>query len=144
MMQSQKIRAYIPKKIDDGTEKKRVHDEMDCLQIIKEYIRHMRGVDSMYGLLVRYCIHMTTRKWNNRIFYHLIDVAVINAYLLYHRIHTKKEKTEFPVFRTQVAESLCLCDMAPVKRPVGRPSSCSPKTTARAPKRAYLPTEDIR
>lgn len=134
-VQSQKVRRW--------DRQKRVYNEIDCPQIIKDYNRHMGGVDLMDGLLGRYRIHMKTRKWSNRIFYHLIDVAVINAYLLYHRIHPHKEKIELPMFRTQVAESLCLCGMASVKRPVGRPSS-SPKTAARAPKRAYLPTEDIR
>lgn len=104
----------------------------------------MGGVDLMDGLLGRYHIRMKTRKWTNRIFYHLIDVAMVNAYILYHRIQAGRPKIELPIFRTQVAEALSLCGIVPQKRPVGRPSSTSKNERPKAAKRAYHPTDDVR
>ncbi|OWR52641.1 hypothetical protein KGM_202606 [Danaus plexippus plexippus] len=131
-------------KVTRWDRKKKTHYDIDCPQIIKEYNRHMGGVDLMDGLLGRYHIRMKTRKWTNRIFYHMVDVAMVNAYILYHRLHPHADKIELPTFRTQVAESLCVCGTIPVKRSVGRPSNTTPPPKIPTAKRAYLPTDDIR
>lgn len=110
-------------KVRRWDKKDKSHYEIDCPHIIKEYNRHMGGVDLIDGLIGRYHIRMKTRKWTNRIFYHLIDVAMVNAYILYHRLHSEKEKIELPVFRSEVAESLCMAAVAPVKRSLDRPRS---------------------
>ncbi|KAJ8931317.1 hypothetical protein NQ314_015783 [Rhamnusium bicolor] len=107
-----------PSKAIRWDKKEKKHHEVDCPYIIKEYNRHMGGVDLMDGLLGRYHIRMKTRKWSNRIFYHLVDVAMVNAYILYHRIHPKERKVELPLFRTEVAESLCMYEIVPEKREV--------------------------
>lgn len=52
----------------------------------------LMGVDLMDNLAGRYKIRMKTSKWTSRVFYHLIDVAMVNAYILYHR-EMKKEKS---------------------------------------------------
>lgn len=64
-------------------------------------------MDSLVG---RYKIKMKTSKWTSRVFFHLIDVALVNAYILYHREMKKKNrayKMELGQFRTNVAEFLC-------------------------------------
>lgn len=95
--------------------------EIDCPAIIREYNYHMGGVDLMDGLLGRYHIRLKTSKWTLRLFYHLIDMAMVNAYLLYKRIH--KESPSLPVFRAQVAAVLCVNEG--VKKRPGRPTSAS-------------------
>lgn len=84
---------------------------------------------------------MKTRKWSSRTFYHIIDVAIVNAYILYHRIYPV-EKIQLPDFRCEVAESLCFSGAIPQKRSVGRPSLSKPRP--KLPKKAYFPTEDVR
>ncbi|XP_055918622.1 piggyBac transposable element-derived protein 4-like [Eupeodes corollae] len=115
--------------------------EIDCPFIIKEYNRHMGGVDLMDGLLGRYHIRMKTRKWTNRIFFHLLDVAMVNAYILYHR--SNKEVTiELPNFRSEVAETLCIIS-TDSKKPRGRPVS-SPIPPPSKSKKSYFPTSEVR
>lgn len=122
---------------------KRFH-EIDCPNIIKEYNCHMGGVDLMDGLLGRYHIKMKTRKWTCRIFYHLLDVAMVNAYILYHRVK-RHDKIELPVFRTSVAETLCTYGaVLSQKKQVGRPSNTSQLSPKVSPKRVYIPPVDTR
>lgn len=91
---------------------KKINDfvEIGCPRIIKEYNAHMGGVDLMDGLMGRYRIRMKTRKWSNRLLFHMIDMAMVNAYRLYRRNNSSDPqcmKMELAIFREQVAESLC-------------------------------------
>ena len=43
----------------------------------------MGGVDLMDGLMVRYHIKVKTRNAMVRLFYHFIDMAATNAYIVY-------------------------------------------------------------
>lgn len=76
------LRNDIPKASRyDHAQKKRI--EIECPNIIHQYNAHMDGVDLMDGLLGRYHIRMKTVKWMSRFFYHVLDLAMVNAYLLY-------------------------------------------------------------
>ena len=94
----------------------------------------------MDGLIGR----MKTRKWTNRILFHLFNLALVNSYILYHRLH-ERSKCQLPNFRTEVAESLCLVG-ATQSRGRGRPSSqpASPLSDAPKSKRSYLPSDNVR
>lgn len=97
----------------------------------------------MDGLVGRYRIHTKSKDVILRLFYHLLDVAVVNAYILQKRIHSqrldssdppsKDEKPlELPIFRRALAESLMNSN---IKRVRGRPSTSgrsTPTTTAEA------------
>lgn len=120
----------------------------------------MGGVDSMDGLMGRYHIRAKTRNVMMRIFYHLIDMAVTNSYILYHRIHAEKvngssdvtaaniKLLQLPEFREAIAASLVVYSD---KRVIGRPSTVE-KTRSHSPqpgpskigKKANHPVEDIR
>lgn len=109
----------------------------------------MGGVGLMDGLIDRYRIKMKTNKWTNRIFLHLIDMAMVNAYLL-HRIinktYPKELKSQLPSFRKEVAAILCKHLREDItKKSVGRPrASPSPKVVKKSPKKTYLRTDDTR
>lgn len=116
--------------------------DVDCPFIIKEYNRHMGGVDLMDGLIGRYHIRMKTRKWTNKLFFHMLDMAMVNAYILYNRLHPG-DKKELQNFRIEVAESMCLIDQCKKK---GRPLSST--TTAEngrqmAGTKTYIPTAEV-
>jgi len=106
----------------DRKQKKRV--EVDCPNIIQVYNKHMGGVDLLDGLLGRHKIKMRSRKWYMRVFYHLLDVTIVNSWLLHKRIQEQKgDSNVLPLvkFREDLAVSLCKIGTYTPKR--GRPSN---------------------
>ncbi|XP_060873874.1 piggyBac transposable element-derived protein 3-like [Metopolophium dirhodum] len=100
--------------------------EVDCPHIIKVYNTHMGGVDLLDGLLGRHKIKMRSCKWYMRLFYHLLDVTIVNSWLLHKRIQNQKldNNNVLPLmeFREQLAITLCkLGENNTPKR--GRPST---------------------
>lgn len=134
-----------PSKTTRYDRKEKCYVDVECPNIIKEYNAHMGGVDLMDSLMSRYHIRLKTKKWTLRLFYHFIDMALVNAYILYHRIYTKDGefaiRSELPNFRVEVAD--VLCSMTEKKRSVGRPSSTSLKE-AKMVKKSYAPPDDLR
>ncbi|XP_065356131.1 uncharacterized protein LOC135950521 [Calliphora vicina] len=103
-------------KIPRYDRKSKHYIEIDCPQIIREYNCHMGGVDLMDGLMGRYRIRAKTRDAATRLFYHLVDMAATNGYLLYRRIQRSKNPDslknnnhttlQLPEFRESVAAGL--------------------------------------
>lgn len=50
--------------------------------VISVYNRHMGGVDLLDSNIGRYKIGIKSRKWYMRLFYHLLDITVTNAWIL--------------------------------------------------------------
>lgn len=95
---------------------------VNCPDIIKQYNKHMGGVDLIDSHIGRYKIMMRSKKWYMRIFYHLLDISVINAWLLYKRVNSGNGKLlKLYEFRAEVAECLSKVQITGPKR--GRPSS---------------------
>ncbi|KAJ8938650.1 hypothetical protein NQ314_011389 [Rhamnusium bicolor] len=63
----------------DKKEKKSI--EIDCPFIVKEYNHHMGGVDLLDSNLGRLKI-LQSKKWYFRIFDHLLDLTVVNSWIL--------------------------------------------------------------
>ncbi|KAL3201041.1 hypothetical protein MRX96_012874 [Rhipicephalus microplus] len=53
--------------------------------IVGIYNECMGGVDLMDMLVALYRIHVRSKKWYRRLFFHLLDGVVVNCWLLYHR-----------------------------------------------------------
>lgn len=100
------------------------HIDIDCPNIIKQYNMHMGGVDLTDSLIGRYRIKIKSRKWYMRIFYHLIDITVVNSWLLYKKISSVRKEIPMSLcdFRIDIAESLCRSGVV-LLRPRGRPVS---------------------
>lgn len=84
--------AYDPKEVctvnrraKDGT-----RSAVACPLAISEYNRIMGGVDRFDQLRERYAVGRRSIKWWHRILYWLIDLAVVNSYILY-KINRKNE-----------------------------------------------------
>ncbi|XP_036340573.1 piggyBac transposable element-derived protein 3-like [Rhagoletis pomonella] len=120
---------------------------ISCPQIIKDYNRHLGGVDLLDSCLGRHKIAMKSRKWTNRIFYHLLDLTCATSWILYKRIN--KDRPEYKDirlidFKLQLADSLFnFKSVEPAKR--GRPS-LEPllEEKRRKPNSSNAPSKDIR
>ncbi|XP_060806107.1 piggyBac transposable element-derived protein 3-like [Amyelois transitella] len=127
--------------------------KISCPHIIKEYNAHMGGVDLMDSFFGRYRIAMRSRKWYLRILYHLLDMTVINSWLVYKNLKTTEANSSvlnLCNYRLELAEVLAkvnnsfeLCN----KR--GMPStSNSVEMEIQAKKRRgpaqHIPPKDIR
>lgn len=104
------------------------HEMIQCPHVIREYNKHMGGVDLLDSLVGRYKIIMRTKKWYFRLFYHLMDLTVINAWIMYTRI-AKNDPSLKPLslaeFRIELGETLCKID-SNQQRKRGRPSDAPP------------------
>ena len=50
---------------------------------IGEYNRHMGGVDKSDQLIVTYSCLMKCHRWWKTLFFHMLDVSIINSYILF-------------------------------------------------------------
>lgn len=110
--------------------KQRKYADVTCPAIVKEYNEHMGGVDLFDMLMSLYKVDHKSVKWYRRIFFWVLNVAVVNGWILYRR-HSKQKNTpvreqlDLMQFTARVSESLVLQDKMPPllnrKRP-GRPS----------------------
>ena len=71
--------------------KKKKHVEISCPIDMSAYISHMGNVDLLSSDTVRFHMEMGYREWYFRIFCHLVDTPVINAWLLYQHVYANIE-----------------------------------------------------
>ena len=79
--------------------------------IVAEYNRHMGGVDLIDSIMARYKILLRSKGWQVRIFYHFLDLAMANTWLLYRRVRKEKKMEDKELasadFRLEIAMVLC-------------------------------------
>ena len=78
---------------------------VECPGLIKEYNGNMGGVDKCDMLLALYRNTQKSRKWYRRIIFHILDLCVVNAWLLYKET---KPEASIPLcdFKVDVAIAL--------------------------------------
>lgn len=132
---------------------KKQYVEVDRPHIVKVYNHNMGGVDLESCKHVCYRIDIRPHRWYLRILYYLIDLSLVNCWLLYHcHLNQKQEKKYMPLldFRVQVADALIKvgkqADLNSRKR--GRPSlEDDPTSHQAAPpplQRISAPSVDVR
>lgn len=99
-------------------------------KIVQKYNMHMGGVDLMNSYLGRYRIRVKSPKWYLRLFYHLLDLAVINSWILMKRNFIakdipSKQLQNFGQFRNDLADALCNVGSYINGNKRGRPSNGS-------------------
>lgn len=117
--------------------------------IIEEYNRNMGGVDLNDMLVSLYRIRIGVRRFYLRIIYHLVDICVVNAWLLYRRDCAQRNETKFKklvTFRSEIAIALMKQNTSNTRKR-GRPSA-EPLTEIQSPpqKRVVVPNpiDDVR
>lgn len=121
--------------------------EIDCPQVIRVYNEHMGGVDLLDSLLGLYRIHIRSKKWYHRIFFHLVDLCVVNSWILYRRVCNQKDSGTTALclcdYKAHLAEALCKVNKpckAGRKRP-GRPSIAG-QLKVKVPRQRVQPVPD--
>lgn len=65
----------------------------------------MGGVDMMDSMIGRYRISIRTKKWYMKCFYHLLDMTLVNSWLIYKKL--PGHKLTLAKFKEEVSVSLC-------------------------------------
>ncbi|XP_032588852.1 piggyBac transposable element-derived protein 2-like isoform X1 [Drosophila mojavensis] len=102
---------------------KKEYVEIDRPFAVAQYNSYMGGVDLIDSIIGRYKTLLRSRRWQVRIFYHLLDLTVSNAWLLYKRVHVNASITKLlgsSEFRINIAEVLTKID---TKSIIGKRSS---------------------
>lgn len=101
-------------------------ENIECPNSISEYNKHMGGVDQFDQMMSSYSISWKSRRWWLKIFYYLIDSAVVNSYVLYKTTLNLSQNKTKPMshlsFRSILADEL-IGNYCNRKQP-GRKSSC--------------------
>lgn len=78
-----------------------------CPKAIDTYNKYMGGVDFLNSMLGYYRINIRSKKYYMKIFIHILDLCVVNAWLLYRRVHTNDLYLPLVDFKLLVSEVLC-------------------------------------
>lgn len=79
-----------------------------CPKVVEVYNSYMGGVDLLDSMLDYYRISLKSRKYYMKIFYHMIDLCVMNAWLLYRRVYPDTDTYILLLdFKLLISEVLC-------------------------------------
>lgn len=81
-------------------------EEIDKPTAIVDYNTYMGGVDKSDQLLSYYSFHHRTIKWWKRAAFHLLNVAYVNAYVIYKSTSSPGRKLTHECFLVEVAKGL--------------------------------------
>ena len=68
--------------------------EIDMPSVIGKYNKCMGGIDKMDSMIGMFPCKIKVRRWTMRVFLHMIDFTVVNAWLLYQLEHGKSYPTK--------------------------------------------------
>lgn len=112
----------------------------------------MGGVDALDALIAYYRIHIRSKKYYHRLFFHFVDMVIVNSWLLYRRdceslTVPKKKQKDLLAFRTSIAQALCMQGKDLSKKKRGRPSLDVEREFEKKKHRGpatVMPTQEVR
>ena len=107
--------------IERRCKKEKKKKDIPCPQIVKQYNKSIAGIDLADMVIALYRIPCKTKHWYQKIFWHLVDIAKVNAWLLYRRHYQHyedaiKNQKSLLVFSCEIAEALTDSRVRPPKR----------------------------
>ena len=96
--------------------------------MVEEYNQYMGGVDKTDQLLSYYGFPHRTVKWWRRAFFHLLDMAVVQAYTLYRQSQQSTRHLSHVQFRVELAKQLLISAGATVSTSTTRSRLALPTT----------------
>lgn len=118
-----------------------------CPKAVTTYNRHMGRVDLLDALLGYYRIQIRSKKFYHRIFFHLIDMTIVNAWLLYRRRFDDSSFLPLCEFKVAVAECLMTVNKLSPSGERGRLSNIMENAIQEKKARgaiAIMPAQDVR
>ncbi|XP_046396458.1 piggyBac transposable element-derived protein 3-like [Ischnura elegans] len=109
---------------------------------IEIYNKHMGGVDLMDSLVALYRNDIRNSRWYMRIFYHMLNVAVVNAWLLWRK--SNNVPIDLLEFKSRVANGLIFSGKAAQSRKRGRSNSTSPSSLPTKKKPSHKVIDELR
>ena len=107
---------HCAKTMDPTTVKRRkldgTQEDVECPPLLPDYQAFMRGIDRSDQLICLYNVGRRSKKWWKRVFSHILECAILNAYVLDSHIHPLEHalrgrcKRDFLTFILQLAEEL--------------------------------------
>ncbi|KAL3191415.1 hypothetical protein MRX96_059796 [Rhipicephalus microplus] len=79
--------------------------KVNCPAALQEYNKNMTFVDKFDQLKGQYEVDRKSRKWWHRIFFHLLDCSVVNAFIIF-REHAGSEKMTLKDFRRSLVRQM--------------------------------------
>lgn len=107
--------------------KEKEYKDIPCPKAIELYNEHMGGVDLLDSMLGLYRIHLRSKKWYKRIFFHMVDKCIVNAWLLWRRKPHNEYYMPLFDFKQSIAEHLCKAGKS-LSRKRGRPTNSQNQT----------------
>lgn len=93
---------------DNNTVKRKLKDGsctmVPCPNVLIGYNTNMNNVDVFDQYKATYGINRKSRKWWHRLFFHFIDMAVVNSFIIYKEL--KEGKLSLKNFRRRVVDGL--------------------------------------
>ena len=71
--------------------------------VVEDYNQNMGGVDKSDQFVLYYGFAYRTRKWYSFVFFHMLDLSIVNAHILYMKSGQKMTQLDFTI---AVAKSL--------------------------------------
>ncbi|XP_039288737.1 piggyBac transposable element-derived protein 3-like [Nilaparvata lugens] len=121
----------------DGTKK-----NVPCPTVVADYNKYMGGVDQADRYRVLYGVNRKSKKWWHRIFFGLIDIAFVNAFIITCEMHGKMSVLDA---RRQIA--MGLITYKDMKKTCRRSAGDQPGTSGSGPakrrKSGYTTLKDV-
>ncbi|XP_039504222.1 piggyBac transposable element-derived protein 4-like isoform X3 [Pimephales promelas] len=85
-----------------------------CPTPITEYNKNMGGVDLSDQLIQYYSVHHKTMRWYRTLFFHFLDIAATNSYLLHKEVCAEKQQQPMThrAFLEELTAQLCSVTVA--------------------------------
>jgi len=127
--------AQVNRKQKDGTV-----TPVNCPVAVAQYTSRMGGVDRFDQRRELYSVSRRSRRWWLRIFYFMLDAALVNAHILYNSVHPGNPMTQL-TFRSRVFRGLVANYSSRKRRPSIEVNFCQSRRHKAGQKPRGVPDE---